>query len=200
MDRDTYPRKWGLGPRASMKKNLISEGKLSKHGKPNENTPAEWARNVILPTGGDSVVASLAAATEPKLENAEIEKVEGESEKKKKKKRKAEETDVIPETEVSKKLKVEEVEEDVGVEKKDKKKKKKKAGDEAVISDGEKAKKENGKHKEKDVSDEEKSEKKKKKKKNKDAENGDVVVASENEANKSEKKKEKKKKKKDADE
>ncbi|KAI8015222.1 H/ACA ribonucleoprotein complex subunit 4 [Camellia lanceoleosa] len=37
MDRDTYPRKWGLGPRASMKKKL----------------------------GGDSMVMGLAAATEP---------------------------------------------------------------------------------------------------------------------------------------
>ncbi|CBI30568.3 unnamed protein product, partial [Vitis vinifera] len=62
MDRDTYPRKWGLGPRAAMKKKLITEGKLNKHGKPNENTPSEWLRNVVLPTGGDSMVASLAAA------------------------------------------------------------------------------------------------------------------------------------------
>jgi H/ACA ribonucleoprotein complex subunit 4 len=67
MDRDMYPRKWGLGPRASMKKKLIAEGKLDKHGKPNEKTPQEWARNLVLPTGGDSVVASLAAATEPAL-------------------------------------------------------------------------------------------------------------------------------------
>ncbi|KRY02939.1 H/ACA ribonucleoprotein complex subunit 4, partial [Trichinella patagoniensis] len=28
MDRDTYPRKWGLGPRASTKKKLIAEGLL----------------------------------------------------------------------------------------------------------------------------------------------------------------------------
>merc|ERR1719409_2482664 len=42
MDRDTYPRRWGLGPRATQKKQLIQEGKLDKHGKPNENTPAEW--------------------------------------------------------------------------------------------------------------------------------------------------------------
>lgn len=41
MDRNTYPRNWGLGPRASMKKKLIVEGKLDKHVKPNENTPAE---------------------------------------------------------------------------------------------------------------------------------------------------------------
>ncbi|XP_073045852.1 H/ACA ribonucleoprotein complex subunit 4-like [Primulina eburnea] len=69
MDRDTYPRKWGLGPRASMKKKLVAEGKLDKHGKPNEKTPAEWLRNVVLPSGGDSVVASLAAAAEPQPPN-----------------------------------------------------------------------------------------------------------------------------------
>jgi len=36
MDRETYPRRWGLGPRASRKKELIKEGKLDKHGKINE--------------------------------------------------------------------------------------------------------------------------------------------------------------------
>ncbi|XP_039279259.1 H/ACA ribonucleoprotein complex subunit 4 isoform X1 [Nilaparvata lugens] len=42
MDRDTYPRKWGLGAKASLKKRMIKEGLLDKHGKPNENTPANW--------------------------------------------------------------------------------------------------------------------------------------------------------------
>ena len=42
MERDAYPRKWGLGPKASLKKRLIVEGKLDKHGKPNENTPSDW--------------------------------------------------------------------------------------------------------------------------------------------------------------
>ncbi|XP_076233207.1 dyskerin pseudouridine synthase 1 Nop60B [Calliopsis andreniformis] len=42
MERDAYPRKWGLGPKASIKKRMIIEGKLDKHGKPNENTPADW--------------------------------------------------------------------------------------------------------------------------------------------------------------
>lgn len=42
MERDAYPRKWGLGPQASVKKRMIIEGKLDKHGKPNENTPADW--------------------------------------------------------------------------------------------------------------------------------------------------------------
>jgi H/ACA ribonucleoprotein complex subunit 4 len=44
MERDTYPRKWGLGPTAQAKKRLISEGKLDKHGKPNEQTPVEYLR------------------------------------------------------------------------------------------------------------------------------------------------------------
>lgn len=42
MERDTYPRKWGLGPKASIKKNMIKQGLLDKFGKPNENTPADW--------------------------------------------------------------------------------------------------------------------------------------------------------------
>ncbi|CAG5037102.1 unnamed protein product [Parnassius apollo] len=47
MERDTYPRKWGLGPKASQKKQLIQQGKLDKYGKPNENTPAEWLNSFV---------------------------------------------------------------------------------------------------------------------------------------------------------
>jgi len=42
MERDTYPRRWGLGPQAQKKKLLIAEGKLTKHGKPNSETPKEF--------------------------------------------------------------------------------------------------------------------------------------------------------------
>lgn len=42
MERDVYPRRWGLGPMAQRKKSLISEGKLDKHGKPNESTPSDF--------------------------------------------------------------------------------------------------------------------------------------------------------------
>uniref|UniRef100_A0A8C1NNU3 H/ACA ribonucleoprotein complex subunit DKC1 n=1 Tax=Cyprinus carpio TaxID=7962 RepID=A0A8C1NNU3_CYPCA len=42
MERDTYPRKWGLGPKASQKKMMIQKGLLDKHGKPNGSTPADW--------------------------------------------------------------------------------------------------------------------------------------------------------------
>ncbi|KAK6101794.1 H/ACA ribonucleoprotein complex subunit 4 [Brugia pahangi] len=42
MERDTYARKWCLGPVASKKKAMISQGLLDKYGKPNEKTPAGW--------------------------------------------------------------------------------------------------------------------------------------------------------------
>lgn len=42
MERDVYPRRWGLGPMAQRKKALISQGKLDKHGKPNAATPASF--------------------------------------------------------------------------------------------------------------------------------------------------------------
>ncbi|XP_069842255.1 H/ACA ribonucleoprotein complex subunit DKC1 isoform X2 [Dendropsophus ebraccatus] len=47
MERDTYPRKWGLGPKASQKKMMIQKGLLDKHGKPNENTPANWNQGYV---------------------------------------------------------------------------------------------------------------------------------------------------------
>merc|ERR1712127_255455 len=46
MERDTYPRKWGLGPKATEKKKLIAAGLLTKHGKTNEKTPASWKNAV----------------------------------------------------------------------------------------------------------------------------------------------------------
>ncbi|CAH1389442.1 unnamed protein product [Nezara viridula] len=47
MDRDTYPKKWGLGKKATMKKQLIKQGLLDKYGKPNENTPSEWLKGYV---------------------------------------------------------------------------------------------------------------------------------------------------------
>ena len=45
MERDVYPRRWGLGPMAQRKKNMIKEGKLDKHGKPNSNTPSDFLQS-----------------------------------------------------------------------------------------------------------------------------------------------------------
>ncbi|XP_041023960.1 H/ACA ribonucleoprotein complex subunit 4 [Juglans microcarpa x Juglans regia] len=201
MDRDMYPRKWGLGPRASMKKKLIADGKLDKHGKPNDNTPQEWMRNLVLPTGGDSVVAGIAAATEPAVVKEKKEKNkskddddDGEGRKRKldestdtpvplpSKKAKASEVTEIQKEEGVKVKKVKEEEAEVEVEKKEKKKKKKKDkedGDAGALVE-EKAEKEKKKeHRDKIEAgspEADKSEKKKKKKKNKDAEDGGAAA------------------------
>jgi H/ACA ribonucleoprotein complex subunit 4 len=45
MERDVYPRRWGLGPMAQRKKSMIQEGKLDKHGKPNSNTPSDYLQS-----------------------------------------------------------------------------------------------------------------------------------------------------------
>ncbi|KAJ3517369.1 hypothetical protein NLJ89_g553 [Agrocybe chaxingu] len=45
MERDTYPRRWGLGPVALQKKKMVKEGKLGKHGEKIDVTPAEWSRD-----------------------------------------------------------------------------------------------------------------------------------------------------------
>src|SRR6185437_12682874 len=47
MERDTYPRRWGLGPKAVEKKKLVTAGKLDKYGRPNEQTPGEWKENYV---------------------------------------------------------------------------------------------------------------------------------------------------------
>lgn len=42
MDRDTYPRRWGVGAIATKKKAMISGGLLDKYGRPNSTTPSDW--------------------------------------------------------------------------------------------------------------------------------------------------------------
>lgn len=179
MDRDTYPRKWGLGPRALMKKKMIAEGLLDKHGKPNEKTPPEWNRNVALPTGGDAMIASLAAAPvkeeSVKKEDAELEV--GKKEEKKKKRKLEEEAEMGDKSE--KKVKLEEVDGE-GDEKSEKKKKKK-----------EKKEKENGADEEVEKS-AKKEKKDKKKKEKKGEEEEDLKVEKEEKSEKKDKKKKKK--------
>lgn len=63
MERDTYPRKWGLGPKASIKKKMIKEGLLGKYGKPNEKTPKDWLESykdysVKKEGGGDATATT----------------------------------------------------------------------------------------------------------------------------------------------
>jgi len=67
MERDTYPRRWGLGPMAQNKKKLIAEGKLDKHGKPNAATPKEYLRAVADAPAG----APAPAPAEPEAPTTE---------------------------------------------------------------------------------------------------------------------------------
>lgn len=66
MERDTYPRKWGLGPVASKKKGLIRENKLDKYGRPNENTPVEWGQ--VFPDLGVTGSAAIMPESTIKVE------------------------------------------------------------------------------------------------------------------------------------
>ncbi|KAJ6223049.1 hypothetical protein RDWZM_001594 [Blomia tropicalis] len=64
MERDTYPRKWGLGPVAVLKKKLVKEGLLTDKGKPNDKTPVEWFARI----GSSSEVANLSKAKKLRTE------------------------------------------------------------------------------------------------------------------------------------
>jgi len=151
MERDVYPRKWGMGPKASLKKAMIKAGLLDEYGKPNEKTPDSYIDGVTNKLGkavgasGDvskmaealakykEVKAELSAppakktkqeASPVKEEPTEEESMEvesGEKKKKKKKKKKAEEAEPEEEEEAT----VEEPSTEDGEKKKKKKKKRK---------------------------------------------------------------------------
>lgn len=77
MERDSYPRKWGLGPKASQKKRMIAQGALDKYGKPNENTPSDWLKNY------SDYSKTMIPATEIKMEKDNNVEVSGVSKKRK---------------------------------------------------------------------------------------------------------------------
>jgi len=127
MERDTYPRRWGLGPVAQRKKGLVKEGKLDKYGRPNENTPADYlapAKNPVPTNGLSAATAAPAATTNEKKKKSVPVEAEGQ----------------VPEEETSahaeaklKKTKTELVNEDAPA----KKKKKRKPEQEAELADEE---------------------------------------------------------------
>ncbi|KAM4056153.1 TruB family pseudouridylate synthase [Hirsutella rhossiliensis] len=62
MERDLYPRRWGLGPVAQEKKKLKASGKLDKFGRANDATPAKWSSEYKdYSAADDSAVAAAAA-------------------------------------------------------------------------------------------------------------------------------------------
>ncbi|KAK4058936.1 centromere/microtubule-binding protein cbf5 [Microbotryomycetes sp. JL221] len=113
MDRDAYPRKWGLGPVAQKKKAMVKAGKLDKHGRANEQTPSTWKseyvdlQNANVDNGATTTNGTTVIPTQPQPTVVEpapvasasasaVEKTVEETqvvEKEKSKKRKADETE-----------------------------------------------------------------------------------------------------------
>ncbi|XP_038631607.1 H/ACA ribonucleoprotein complex subunit DKC1 isoform X4 [Scyliorhinus canicula] len=73
MERDTYPRKWGLGPKASQKKMMIKQGLLDKHGKPSENTPESWKKDYVDYNLGTAAASGNATQVKPVKRKRETE-------------------------------------------------------------------------------------------------------------------------------
>lgn len=128
MERDTYPRRWGLGPKAQEKKKLIKDGKLDKFGRPNETTPASWKNGFVDYAAGQVGEAKPAQAS-VKAEPMEVDEKPQIEEVKKSKKRKAEDAE----------------EEGAAPADGEKKKKKKKKDDDAAAENGEGEKKKKSK-------------------------------------------------------
>jgi len=100
MERDTYARKWGLGPVASKKKMMIKEGLLDKRGKPNEKTPGDWSKAYLDLGGGVSkAVHQQTPVKEEATGDSNEGQQSGEKKKKKHKDREEEETMATPEVE-----------------------------------------------------------------------------------------------------
>ncbi|PSR90815.1 pseudouridine synthase [Coniella lustricola] len=73
MERDLYPRRWGLGPTAAEKKKLKADGKLDKYGRPNEATPAKWTESYTdynAAAGADDAAAKPTEAAASELPKA----------------------------------------------------------------------------------------------------------------------------------
>jgi H/ACA ribonucleoprotein complex subunit 4 len=145
MERDTYPRQWGLGPHALEKKKMIKEGKLDKFGRPLD---AENAQPAQTPSKEQQSTESA----EPSKKRP-IEQVESSSESS---------SSSESEKDTKKETK----------DKKDKKDKKKKESKEKKEKEEKKDKKEKKEEKEKKDKKEEKKDKKDKKKKSKKDDEG----------------------------
>jgi len=92
MERDAYPRRWGLGPMAQKKKSLIKDGRLDKHGKPNANTPKDFLEGYKEVNDTSLVKDEPATTTIPmtpvKAESSAMEIDGGDNTEEKKKKKK----------------------------------------------------------------------------------------------------------------
>lgn len=137
MERDTYPRKWGLGPHAMEKKKLIKDGKLDKYGKPNESTPEIWTKShndysqhkiIEEKEKLNLEMSNITPSNNEIADNHDDDKKEKEKKKKKESKEKKEDEESLPEK--SEKKKKTEKNDDQEEDSKEKKKKSKRAREE----------------------------------------------------------------------
>lgn len=95
MERDTYPRRWGLGPVAQKKKQLKASGKLDKYGRINESTPEDWKKSYTdhqrddqpSSTTAESSTSIPAEAPKPLIEEVKPEETPKKEKKEKKDKK-----------------------------------------------------------------------------------------------------------------
>mmetsp|Transcript_16891 Transcript_16891/g.25445 ORF Transcript_16891/g.25445 Transcript_16891/m.25445 type:complete len:483 (+) Transcript_16891:107-1555(+) len=89
MERDTYPRRWGMGPVAQKKKGLIKEGKLGKYGQTTDSTPADYLKLISstpVATSAEAVEENDASDDNKKKKKKSSDKEGADGEKKRKKK------------------------------------------------------------------------------------------------------------------
>ncbi|KAG6911863.1 centromere/microtubule-binding protein cbf5 [Tephrocybe rancida] len=86
MERDTYPRRWGLGPMALQKKKMVKDGKLGKHGEKTDATPAEWSRDYVDYNRDEQSAAGPSSNVAPPTVADEVPAASEEKEKKRKRK------------------------------------------------------------------------------------------------------------------
>ncbi|KAG5654779.1 centromere/microtubule-binding protein cbf5 [Sphagnurus paluster] len=91
MERDTYPRRWGLGPMALQKKKMVKDGKLGKHGEKIDGvTPAEWSRDYVDYNRDEQPAAGPSTVSAPLEAPARDVSQKDKEDKEKKRKRKSE--------------------------------------------------------------------------------------------------------------
>jgi H/ACA ribonucleoprotein complex subunit 4 len=100
MDRDTYEKKWKLGPFAKKKAEFKEAGKLDKYGRVTDSTPEAWkllfgdadkattVKDVIKQVGATSSAVPVAKKVEEKEEDEEPVKKRDKKDKKDKKEKK----------------------------------------------------------------------------------------------------------------
>ena len=94
MNRDLYPRRWGLGPKAQEKKKMIKKGELDKYGKLIDGvTPDNWKKEYVdynaeggVGGGEGGMIPTQPVASGSAATTMDVDGKDGEVEKKRKRK------------------------------------------------------------------------------------------------------------------